>query len=272
MAAVERLLLGFGNSTLLAFFGAQSTCFSDCRRLLEHANSNAAGVMNTVAEQSANSISLHSICFLLLNRWCEQPTSDFGATGDRVQMRIMRTTGKIIVSNVITIGTIICGTFLVGCAAIKPVPTTLFIDGNNAVLEKPLVYQRPDGTNVITVPEGFVTDFASIPRAFWSLYQRTGRYQWAAVVHDYLYWEQTTTREEADTVFLEAMTESDVPSLDRIVIYKAVRAGGQAAWNNNKKDREMGLPRIVPPLYRDIPANTTWAEYRQFLVNHNVRP
>jgi len=51
------------------------------------------------------------------------------------------------------------------------------------------------------VPAGFVTDFASTPRALWSVIPPTGRYQLAAVVHDFLYWDQGCTREQADTVF-----------------------------------------------------------------------
>lgn len=40
---------------------------------------------------------------------------------------------------------------------------------------------------IIRVPAGFVTDFASIPRAFWVVLPPTGKYGKAAVVHDYLY-------------------------------------------------------------------------------------
>src|SRR5262245_22776830 len=103
------------------------------------------------------------------------------------------------------LGIVLSALFFGGCKGIRPVPTTFFIDGKNSVLEKPLKYQRPKSTNEIVVPDGFVTDFASIPRAFWTIYPRTGRYQWAAVVHDYLYWEQTLSREEADHILLEAM-------------------------------------------------------------------
>ena len=42
----------------------------------------------------------------------------------------------------------------------------------------------------VQVPVGFVTDFASIPRLFWSLLRPDGLYAYAAIIHDYLYWEQ----------------------------------------------------------------------------------
>ena len=50
----------------------------------------------------------------------------------------------------------------------------------------------------VSVPAGFVTDFASIPRGLWTALPRDGDYVWAAVVHDYLYWYQTTTKNVAD--------------------------------------------------------------------------
>jgi hypothetical protein len=68
------------------------------------------------------------------------------------------------------------------------------------------------------------------------------------------------------------MVESGVSKTDRLIIYNAVRTGGGSAWENNKRERQAGLPRIIPLEYRVIPPNTTWAEYRQFLYNHNVRP
>ena len=161
---------------------------------------------------------------------------------------------------------------LPGCAPIKPVPLTPFADGANWVVEKPLVYEIADTGRRVVVPEGFVTDFASIPRPLWPIYPRTGRYQFPAVVHDFLYWEQSTTREDADRIFLQGMKESTVAKKDRLIIFNAVRIGGSAAWNRNQEDKKKGLPRVIPSEYRSIPANTTWAEYRNYLVEHGVRP
>src|SRR5262249_35732270 len=49
----------------------------------------------------------------------------------------------------------------------------------------------------IMVPRGFVTDFASVPRLFWSLLPPIGRYGYAALFHDYVYWQQTISRDSA---------------------------------------------------------------------------
>src|SRR5215217_6020711 len=68
-------------------------------------------------------------------------------------------------------------------------------------LLKPITWKPNPGQEAyqaVTVPEGFVTDFASIPRVFWSALRPDGLYTYPAIVHDYLYWEQTVTREVAD--------------------------------------------------------------------------
>jgi len=57
----------------------------------------------------------------------------------------------------------------------------------------------------VSVPNGFVTDFASIPRIFWSALRPDGEHAYAAVVHDYLYWTQIRSREEADHILKMAM-------------------------------------------------------------------
>lgn len=68
---------------------------------------------------------------------------------------------------------------------IAPVPMTLFGDGQDSVLTQDLQYRILQTNFVIVVPAGFVTDFASTPRALWSVIPPTGRYQLAAVVHDF---------------------------------------------------------------------------------------
>jgi len=168
--------------------------------------------------------------------------------------------------------TIGIGILLSGCAPIKPVALTPFADGVNWVVERPVVYEVGNTGQRVVVPEGFVTDFASMPRALWPVYPKTGRYQFAAVVHDYLYWEQSVSREAADWIFLAGMKESKVGKKDRMIIYKAVRAAGGMAWTRNQDEKNRGLPRVIPKQYRDIPANTTWHEYRAFLFKQGVRP
>jgi len=89
----------------------------------------------------------------------------------------------------------------------------------------------------VTVPSGFCTDGASIPRCFWGIMGPQGSYFYAAIIHDFLYSKASShffffDRWEADEIFLEAMTDLGVPWLQRIAIYKAVRLFG---WNSYKR-------------------------------------
>ena len=88
--------------------------------------------------------------------------------------------------------------------------------------------------DVINVPIGFHTDFASIPRPLWAIFPRWGKYGNAAVIHDYLYWEQSHNRKESDDILLEGMVVLEVGYFTRYAIYWAVRLGGWWAWRRNK--------------------------------------
>ena len=55
-------------------------------------------------------------------------------------------------------------------------------------------------TDTFHVPAGFETDFASVPRAFWSVFPPYGPYTKSAVLHDWLYVTQPAgvSRKDAD--------------------------------------------------------------------------
>ncbi|TKB88578.1 MAG: DUF1353 domain-containing protein [Nitrospira sp.] len=119
-----------------------------------------------------------------------------------------------------------------------------------------------DAYKAVTVPTGFVTDFASIPRIFWSALKPDEEYAYAAVVHDYLYWDQKRTREEADLIFKMAMEDFDIGALKVGAIYRAVRhLGGESAWNDNAKKKAQGEKRILIRFPSD--PRTTWDDWKQ---------
>ena len=155
---------------------------------------------------------------------------------------------------------------------IAPVPMTPFGDGQDSVLTGNLQYRVLETTFVIVVPAGFVTDFASTPRALWSVIPPTGRYQLAAVVHDFLYWDQGCTREQADAIFRVAMAESNVKPYERDLMWQAVRRFGQSAWNDNAAAKQAEKPRIVPTAYMNIPPLVTWSDYQDQLVRQGIKP
>jgi hypothetical protein len=146
-----------------------------------------------------------------------------------------------------------------------------FSDNRDWVLVKNLEYSIGNSNVKISVPKGFVTDFASIPRPLWPMLSPYGKYSRAAIVHDYLYWQQECTREQADRILLIAMKESGVSRTQCAEIYAGVRAGGGPAWESNKKEKEAGLPKIIPPNRLNFPDNVNWKEYRRILFNDGVR-
>jgi len=86
------------------------------------------------------------------------------------------------------------------------------------------------------IPEGFMTDFASIPRIFrWYLDPVGAPHQVAAVAHDYLY---ATSKElsklGADMVLRDAALAAGTPKFKAAVLYYAVRIGGRSAWKSNR--------------------------------------
>lgn len=98
----------------------------------------------------------------------------------------------------------------------------------------------PDGIERINVFAGFITDFASVPRPLWMFLPPTGSYGKAAVLHDWLYRTATVTdgrkirhigRAEADSIFYEAMTVSEVGWFLRWLLWLGVRVGGWRPWN-----------------------------------------
>lgn len=110
-------------------------------------------------------------------------------------------------------------------------------DPGRWVLVKPLRWD--DGERAITVPAGFVTDLASIPRCFRGVLNQNGASRKAAVLHDYcyaawLYDERTgrgMTRAEADALFRRALAACGVGTLARRIYWSGVRLGGRRLFH-----------------------------------------
>ncbi len=112
----------------------------------------------------------------------------------------------------------------------------------------------------VTVPTGFVTDLASIPRVFWSLLRPDGDYVYAAIIHDFLYWTQTTSKAAADTVLKIAMRDFNVSGPVVMAIYEGVSLGGRSAWTGNAKLKARGERRILTAFPSD--PKTSWAKWK----------
>lgn len=108
-----------------------------------------------------------------------------------------------------------------------------YLDGRRYRVVEPFQYRvGEDGSEelVVTVPVGFVTNFASVPRVLWAILPPTGEYGKAAVIHDFLYCRRALTRTLCDAIFYEAMRALGVGWLRRSLMYAAVRLFGGPAW------------------------------------------
>lgn len=94
-----------------------------------------------------------------------------------------------------------------------------------------IYYIDKENESYIIIPVGFITDFASIPRIFWSILPPFGQYAQAATIHDYLFegglihhgeLSAGCTYQEANDIFNEAMKVLKVPKWKRIIMYSAV--------------------------------------------------
>lgn len=122
----------------------------------------------------------------------------------------------------------------------EPLVVTPRPDGKTWIVLSDFGYEvgEEGSDDVISVNIGFHTDFASIPRPLWVFLPRWGKYGNAAVIHDYLYWEQPRSRKESDDILLEGMEVLEVPSWKKNAIYYAVRWFGGFAWRANKRKKQ----------------------------------
>jgi len=86
----------------------------------------------------------------------------------------------------------------------------------------------------LSVPAGFRTDLASVPRFLLWLVDPLGKHQRAAVFHDSAYAFQYTTRFEADAIFRSILEADGVTWLRVWGLYYAVRIFGGEAWEANR--------------------------------------
>lgn len=123
-----------------------------------------------------------------------------------------------------------------------------YIDGKNWCIKDGFTYWLND-VEFVTVPTGFVTDFASIPRLLRVQWPSPGGlWDLPAVVHDFLYncaavqhvngSTRIVNRGEADQVFRDAMDVMGVRESAEWCIYRGVRIGGWVTWRRYRKAEE----------------------------------
>lgn len=164
-------------------------------------------------------------------------------------------------------------------AQAPPSPPVVVAFGDNKawyVYRGNMFYVIGNTNEKIVVPNGFVTDYASVPKIMWLFgLSPHEQYSRAAIIHDYLYWSQGCTREQADQLMFIAMKESKVGWLGRWLVYLAVNFFGESAWTNNAREKQAGLPRILPNEHQkyqrlDYP-NVSWEEFQKLLIRDGIK-
>ena len=95
---------------------------------------------------------------------------------------------------------------------------------NEWILDSRMIYQTRD-SDIISIPKGFTTDFATIPRLARVFIPVNGKHRLAAVVHDWL-WEPGG-REYANKIFREFMLELGVKPWRIKMMYAAVKGNAK---------------------------------------------
>ncbi len=106
-------------------------------------------------------------------------------------------------------------------------------------------YRYQDGASLITVPEGFKFDLASVPRFIWGLISPFDLSIVAPLVHDFLYFHKgdppagavdpprTYTRKASDVLFKRIMKQEGVWRWRWQLAYAAVRLFGGGKWGTD---------------------------------------
>jgi len=88
-------------------------------------------------------------------------------------------------------------------------------------LKYPLMYQSKHG--LFTVPrDTFLTDVASIPTFFQSVFKPLGKYSRSSVLHDYIVDDKALTYYQKHKIYLDAMLHDNVTPLKAYTFFYAV--------------------------------------------------
>lgn len=113
-----------------------------------------------------------------------------------------------------------------------------YLDGKRwmVIEDFTFTYRRNGEQHVITIPKGFITDFASIPRWLWIIAGTVGKYNKAAVLHDYLYTAQIMSRLDSDRLYRKMMIPI-LPAWKVWTAYHVVRGASWCVWNKYRNNK-----------------------------------
>lgn len=111
--------------------------------------------------------------------------------------------------------------------------TPSFKEHRIRILTNDVVFQTTYGAKIM-IMKGFEWDEASVPWYFRFAFPKSGKYAFAALLHDALYYQTTVTREVADREFYEWMKVTINTNQARLR-YQFVKLFGWVYWNKNIK-------------------------------------
>lgn len=111
-------------------------------------------------------------------------------------------------------------------------------------LTSDLVYQSDVAGQTFSIPAGFITDYASVPRVPIAYFLVGDTCHKAAVLHDWLYTVHITTKEIADAVLKEAAIASGVPEWRAELVWEGVAVGGRASWDAPATPQPPGILQL----------------------------
>ena len=117
-----------------------------------------------------------------------------------------------------------------------------YIDGKCWYVARPFKAYSHVLSQWITVSEGFVTDFNSVPRLFWRVIP-PAEFGEAGLLHDFLYRYAENkgvpvTRDQADQVHREFLQWKNAPAWKVLVMYRTLRLFGWKRWNEYRAGHE----------------------------------
>ena len=106
---------------------------------------------------------------------------------------------------------------------------------NKFLITRGFIYK--DKKITILIKSNWITDGASVPRLFWTIFPPIAcKYLEAVILHDALYKSQKLNRKLSDLLFLKAMEDLKVNKIKRLIMYYSVRLFGKIAWDKNKRN------------------------------------
>ena len=136
-------------------------------------------------------------------------------------------------------------------ASMTPLSVTA-IGRTTFMLRDPLTLTFRDGAPSITVPAGFVTELSSLPKGLRWWDGKTDPSMAPAVLHDYLYWYQPCTQDEADAVMVRAMGALGASQPKAVAAFQAVSNAGSTAFKKNGERRRSGEVRTFTAAYSQV--------------------